>query len=142
MLETMAGIDGIGTSSRDRSVNADPGEQPQDPFMDLPQRLANRAQLALGALMVVVFREAVGQDDGAVQRPDHFQRADFVRIARQAIPAVGSLLGKQQSRFRQLLQYFGKQRAAESDKPRRCPSRTQLTREPRPAARCRSAISP
>ena len=91
--------------------NADAGQQPQDSFVDLAQRFAHRAQRALVALhRLGVLGEALGQDDRAVDGADHFQRADFVRIASQPVAAVGALLGDQQARLGQLLQDLRQQR--------------------------------
>jgi len=77
--------------------------------MDFTQRLADRAQFALRAFLTIVFGEAMRQDDGAVQGPDHLQRGNFLRRARQPVSAVGALLGDQKTGASKLLQDLRKQ---------------------------------
>ena len=64
--------------------------------MHFPQRLAHRAKIALIALGV--FGEAMRQNNRPVDGPDHFERRNLMRIARQPVSTVGSLFGDQQAR--------------------------------------------
>lgn len=75
--------------------------------MDLTERLADIAAVALVAFGVI--GEAVGKNDGSIDRPDRFERGDLVRIAGQAIAAPGALFGVKKALAGQFLEDFGEQ---------------------------------
>src|SRR5580692_2159672 len=84
--------------------NSDARQQPKDSFMDLLQRIANDALVGVDA--IPVFGETGGQEDRAVDGPDHVQRGYFARLTCQFVAAVGALFRAQKAVFDQFLQDF------------------------------------
>lgn len=76
--------------------------------MDPAQRFANRTVVRLIARPVL--GKTMRQNHRTVDRPNHFKRADQLRIASQTVPAVRPGNRPQNSSFRQLLQDFSQQR--------------------------------
>ena len=69
--------------------------------MHFPQRLTDRAKVALVALSV--FRKTMGQNDGPINGTDDFERRNLMRIARQPVSTIGSLFRTQEPGPRQFL---------------------------------------
>ena len=60
------------------------------------------------------FGKAIGEDNRPVNRPDYFERGNQPRVFRQAISAIGAVLGNQKAGFAELLQQLRKQRKGDT----------------------------
>ena len=76
--------------------------------MHFAERLAHRAQR--GLIAARVLREALGQDNGAVDGSHDLQCVDVLGVPRKPVAAVGALLGNEQTAPGQFLQDLRKQR--------------------------------
>src|SRR6266550_8090536 len=80
----------------------DPLQHLLDAFIYLAQRLANRAAISLIAFAADC--NARGNEQRPINRLDHFERRNRIRVPRQRISAVDAVLRPQQTRFREPLQ--------------------------------------
>ena len=83
-------------------LDADALEKSQNTFVYTLQGTpdSTAAQMAAGR----VCREAVRQDNGPIDRPNHFKRGDQPRVARQAVATICSVFGNEKSGLPEPLQ--------------------------------------
>jgi len=83
-------------------LDADVIKKSHDPIMYLPERPFDGAAHSVTAMYAL--GEAIGENDRSVYRPNDLESGNFSRIARQPIPAVGSVLRDQETSLAKLLQ--------------------------------------